>query len=327
MKKGVIRGYSWRIKRIILWILTILFILMIPAIVTMLFVFRHIKYLKVEDDLHPFQAVYSSDKVKIGSQIHSIDTEDGETLWCSEVPVLNPKCVIIYLGAMKEPSVTYFYGHAAMMKELDYASFLLEVRAHGESTGRKLGLGFTEVEDVRALVKYIKSQNQYKDLPIVVHGVSLGGTIAINCVAQIPEVDGCIAMSPFASPDDQLDLILKQHYIPEFLRAAQRPFTHQAFRWLYGKETADEVTPVQSIQKAGKKPILIISAQYDEEISIENTYILQKLSSNAEFWIRPTGDHYVIQGNDFLNVAKDKEYCNYIEGFIKKIITNTKEEK
>ena len=30
MKKGVIRGYSWRIKRIILWILTILFILMIP---------------------------------------------------------------------------------------------------------------------------------------------------------------------------------------------------------------------------------------------------------------------------------------------------------
>ena len=68
----------------------------------------------------------------------------------------------------------------------------------------------------------------------------------------------------------------------------------------------------------------MISALHDEEISIENTYILQKLSSNAEFWIRDSSDHYVIQRNDFINVAKDKEYCNYIEGFIKKIIQSTK---
>ncbi len=326
MKKGVITDYSWRKKRIILWILILLFILMIPTFLTMIYVYRHVKYLKVRDvDLHPLQAVYTAGDFKLTSIQHTIQTEDGESLWCSEVEATNPKCVVIYLAAMKEPSVTYFYGHAAVMKDLNYASFLLEVRAHGESSGRKLGLGYTEVEDVRALVKYIQGVEQYKGLPIVVHGVSLGGTIAINAVAEIPEVSGCIAMSPFASPDDQLDLILKEYHIPSFLRAAQRPFTHQSLRWIYGKEKADHLTPVESIQKAGKKPILVISALRDEEISIENTYILQKLSSNAEFWIRDSSDHYVIQGNDFMNVAKDKEYCNYIEGFIKKIIQSTKE--
>ena len=195
MKKGVITDYSWRKKRIILWILILLFILMIPTFLTMIYVYRHVKYLKVRDvDLHPLQAVYTSSDFKLTSIQHTIQTEDGESLWCSEVEATNPKCVVIYLAAMKEPSVTYFYGHAAVMKDLNYASFLLEVRAHGESSGRKLGLGYTEVEDVRALVKYIQGVEQYKGLPIVVHGVSLGGTIAINAVAEIPEVSGCIAM-------------------------------------------------------------------------------------------------------------------------------------
>ena len=216
MKKGVITDYSWRKKRIILGILIILFILMIPTFLTMIYVYRHVKYLKTRDvDLHPFQAVYTASDFKLTGIPHTITTEDGETLWCSEVEATNPKCVVIYLTAMKEPSVTYFYGHAAVMKDLNYASFLLEVRAHGESSGRKLGLGYTEVEDVRALVKYIQGVEQYKDLPIVVHGISLGGTIAINAASEIPEVSGCIAMSPFASPDDQLDLILnsKVHHI------------------------------------------------------------------------------------------------------------------
>ncbi|MBO4750653.1 MAG: alpha/beta hydrolase [Lachnospiraceae bacterium] len=320
MKKGVITDYGWRKRRIILWILIILFILMIPTFLTMFYVFRHIKYKGVEDENHPFQAVYKAEDFKLSATTRNIKTEDGEILWCSEVEAENPKCVIIYLSAMRQPSVTYFYGHAAWMKELGYASFLLEVRAHGESTGRKLGLGYLEVEDVRALVEYIKKVDKYKNLPIVVQGVSLGGSVAINCAAEIPEVSGYIAMSPFASVDDQLEQILKSYHIPAFLCAAQRPFTHQSLRWIYGKDKADNLTPVVSIQKASNKPILIISALRDEETSIENTYILQKVPNNAEFWVRDIPDHFVIRNNDFRGVAADKEYCNYIEGFIKKII-------
>lgn len=324
MKKGVITDYSWRKRRILLWILIVIFILMIPTFITMIYVFRHVKYMKVDDHLnYPFQNVYKASDFRLNEVVHTIKTSDGEHLWCSEIEVEDPQCVIIYLGAQKEPSVTYFYGHAAFMKEMNYASFLLEVRAHGESSGRKLGLGYTEVEDVRAVVEYVKSVDKYKDVPIVVQGVSLGGSIAINSVGSIPEVDGCIAMSPFASPDDQLDLLLKKWHIPGFLRAAQKPFTHQSFRWLYGKERADNMTPVVQIKNIGTKPVLVIAAHDDEEISVENSFILQKISESAEFWFRDSSDHYVIKDNDFRNVANDKEYCNYVEGFIKKIIKST----
>ena len=325
MKKGVITDYSWRKKRVIYLILIIIFILLLPTFITMIYVFRHVKYTGVDDHTYyPYQRIDKSSDYRLSSIEHEITTEDDETLWCSEVPVDEPKCVVIYLGAMKEPSVTYFYGHAAWMKKLGYASFLLEVRAHGESSGRKLGLGYTEVEDVRALVRYVKSVDKYKNLPIVLHGVSLGGSIAINATAQIPEVSGCIAMSPFASPDYQLDLILKKHSIPSFLRTALQPFTHQAFRWIYGKDVADNVTPLQQIRNVGTKPVLVIASAHDEEISAENSYALQKVAEKAEFWIRDSSDHYVIKNNDFKGVALDTEYCTYVEGFIFKIIQATK---
>lgn len=321
MKKGVITDYRNRKKRFVLWVLIILFILMIPTFLTMIYVFRHVKYMGVDDHVnYPLQNVYKAADFRLNGIDLEIETSDGEKLWCSQVDVPNPKCVIIYLGAMKEPSVTYFYPHAKMMADLGYASFLLEVRSHGESSGRKLGLGYTEVEDVRALVEFIQGMEKYKDLPIILHGVSLGGTIAINATAQIDEVDGCIAMSPFASPDEQLNLILKKWHIPGFLRAAQRPFTHQSLRWIFGQDLVDNMTPLNQINNTGKKPVLVISARDDEAISAENTYLLKEIAKNAEFWIRESSDHYVIKGNDLRQVESDVEYCNYLKAFIVKII-------
>ena len=324
MKKGVITDYSWRKKRIILYILIVLFVLSIPAWITMFYIFRHIKYMGVEDERYPYQDIYKADTFKISSIERTLTTSDGEKIWCAEVEADRPKGVIIYLSAMKEPSVTYFYGHAAMMKEKGYASFLLEVRAHGQSSGKKLGMGYLEVEDVRTMVEFIQSQEQYQKLPIILQGVSLGGSIAINATAQIPEVSGCIAMSPFASVDDQLDIILKKCHIPGFLRTAQRPFTHQALRLFYGKNNADNNTPMENIQHMNDKPVLVIATTGDESISVENAYRLQDVADNAEFWFRETSDHYVIADNNFKNVTQDKEYCNYIVGFINKIADTKK---
>ena len=321
MKKGVIMGHKRRVARVIIWIVIVIFILIIPSIITIFYVFRHVKYLGVDDHINrPLQNIYTADRFRITSVERTIETADGEKLWCAEVEEKVPKGVIIYLSAQKEPSVTYFYAHAAMMKEQGFASFLLEVRAHGKSTGKKLGLGMTEVEDVRALVNYIKSVDKYAEVPLILHGVSLGGTIAINATALIPEVDGCIAMSPFASPEFQLDMILQDIHFPKFVRSALKPFTHATLCMLYGKDKVNNYNPLVQINRAGSKPILVISALNDQEISVENTYALQEISDSAEFWIRDTYNHLVVTGNDLTNVKNDKEYCTFVEGFIRKIV-------
>ena len=134
-------------------------------------------------------------------------------------------------------------------------------------------------------------------------------------------------MSPFASPDDQWNFILKKHGIPGFLRKAQEPLTHQAFRLLYGKEVADNMVPKKTITQTGKKPVLVIAAKDDPAISVENTYLLQKTENNAEFWIRDSADHYIVQGNNLMNVVSDKEYCTYLEGFLNKIVMDSQKNK
>ena len=86
------------------------------------------------------------------------------------------------------------------------------------------------------------------------------------------------------------------------------------------------MTPVEQIKNVGSKPVLVIACQYDTEIPIENTYQLQEAGKDyAEFWVRESSDHFVIKGNDIRNVAQDKEYCAYIEGFIMKIIQSVQQ--
>jgi len=322
VKKGVIMGHKRRVARVIIWIAIVVFILIIPSFITMIYVFRHVKYLGVDDHVNrPLQNIYKAETFKIRSIEHTIKTSDGEVLWCAEVAEEEPKGVIIYLGAQKEPSVTYFYAHAAMMKEQGFASFLLDLRAHGKSTGKKLGLGMTEVEDVRALVNYIKSVEKYSKVPLIVQGVSLGGTVAINATALIPEIDGCIAMSPFASPEFQLDQILKANHCPGFVRSALKPFTHATFCLLYGKDKANNYNPLVQIQNVGDKPVLVMVAENDTVIPAENSYALNmEKASNAELWRRQTSDHLIVAGNDLTNVRNDKEYCTQLEGFIGKIV-------
>lgn len=318
--KPVKTDYRWRKRRILLWIAIILFILLIPSIVLSVYVFHHVDYLKVDVEKYPFQNVYEPKDFKLEAVKHTVRTEDGEELWCSEVTCDEPQGVIIYLSAMKEPSVTYFYGHAAWMQKKGFSSFLLEVRAHGKSTGHKLGLGYTEVEDVRALVQYIKGMDKYKNVPIIVQGVGMGGTIAINAAGEIPEVKACIAMSPMAAADTHVTLLMKKFYVPGFLRAVEKPILHQALRILYGKETADQINPEVQIQISETKPVLVIASLRDPSIPSENSRILQGLAPDAEFWFRDSEDHYVIQNNDFLHVESDQEYCSYISGFLFKAI-------
>lgn len=318
--KPVRTDYHWRKRRIILFLLTILLIFLIPAVILICSVFRHVSYMNVFNEAFPLQNIYKPKEFKLTDVEHVIHTEDGEDLWCSEIAADSPKAVIIYLSGLKEPSVTYFYGHAAWMKKQNIASFLLEVRAHGKSSGKKLGLGYTETEDVRALVKYIKGIDKYRNVPIIVQGVDLGGTIAVNAAGLIPEIDACIAMSPYAAMDTHIDILMKKYHIPGFLRAVEKPILHQALRILYGKDAADRINPEIQIQNAGDKPVLVISSLNDPTVPAGNTLALQSASSNAEIWIRNSADHYVILNDDFKNVEEDTEYCTYISGFLFKVI-------
>ena len=266
------------------------------------------------------QEIHTAEMYGLEEAVHTLETEDGEKLWCAEVFCKQPRGVILYLTGITKPSVTQFYGHSAWLKEHGFASFLLEVRAHGNSSGRQIGLGYTEVADAQSAVEYIKSQPEYEGVPLVIWGVSMGGVIALNSFGQMQEIDACIAMSPYASFETEIDLLMRQYWVPKPLRSIENRLLEWMLDDLYGSETVDTLSPDMQIQNIGDRPLFLVACTGDRTVPVENMYILREKAPEAEFWLRDSKDHFVVKENDFSAVRKDTEYCekmlNWLNGVV-----------
>ena len=89
-----------------------------------------------------------------------LTTADGLNVVAYEVAVEQPNAAVIFLSGIHNPSVTAFFGHARMLLDQGYASILLEMRAHGESEGEVIALGFEEYRDAQAVVDYSKGNGR-----------------------------------------------------------------------------------------------------------------------------------------------------------------------
>ncbi|ABX40462.1 hypothetical protein Cphy_0072 [Lachnoclostridium phytofermentans ISDg] len=268
---------------------------------------------------HPLQEVYKASDFLLEDKMLPIRTQDGFSLWASEIEVENPKAIVIYLTDLKQPSITYFYGHAKWMKDNGYASILLETRGHGESDGDVIGLGYTEVNDVKAVVEYIQKQECYRDVPIVLQGFSMGGAVAINAFGQIPEIDALIAMSAYTSTEDAMIDSMRDHGVPEFLCKIERPLIKFALSIVFGRDAVETLKPIEQIKNANDRPVFFISSKEDLKVSLENIRRFREVNPEAEYWVRDSAAHLDIDDNDFTNVEKDTEYCNRILDFLDKV--------
>ena len=268
---------------------------------------------------YPLQDIFQAPDFGLEDKMLPIRTKDGHSLWTSEIEVDNPKAVIIYLTDIRQPSITYFYDHARWMKEKGYASILLETRGHGESEGDVIGLGYTEVNDVKAVVEYIMKEERYQDVPIVLQGVSMGGAVAINAFGQIPEIDALIAMSAYTSIEDTMIDMMRKYGVPEFLCKIERPLIKFALSIVFGRDAVETLKPVEQIKNANGRPVLFISSKEDSKVLIQNIKRFQEAYPEAEYWVRDSSEHLILNDINFINVEEDTEYCNRILEFLEKV--------
>lgn len=244
-----------------------------------------------------------------------LTTDDGLEVVAYEVFVEQPQAIIIFLSGIHNPSVTAFFGHARMLHEHGYASILLEMRAHGESEGDTIALGYEEHLDVRAVVDHIKADARYQDVPIAVYGVSMGGSTAINATGLMPEIDGLISLSAYSSWDE---VFVDNMGIGEPLASVQRFFVRVYTTIRYGWDNR-HVTPRNQIQNLGDRPALLIHSRQDSQVPFANFERLVAVApGHVETWVREGDLHMIVEGEYFLEPEQDTEYGMRILGFLKK---------
>ena len=228
-----------------------------------------------------------------------------------------PKCAIICLTGMSNPSVSIYYGHSKMFFEKSYSSFLTEVRGHGGSDGDKICAGYQEWRDVEAVTDYIKSQPKYKDVPIVIMGTSMGGVVAINSIGLNNNIDALISISAYSSWEDIFCDNMASS-APSFLVSMERPFVNLVSMFKYGVNTW-RVRPKTLIKELNERPAFIMHTKDDSQVDYSNfERIINHAPKNVETYVREGDKHFF--ATDFANPQNDTLYCDRINGFINSIV-------
>ena len=313
MKKKRSIGKIATISLLSLSILFLIILSAIPPIIMKDMINGHVK----------FSRMYTAEEFGLTSEKVVLKTSDGLNIATYEVYTPTPKAVVIFISGIHNPSVTAFYGHSKMLKDNGYASILMEMRAHGESEGDVISLGYKEYIDTKAVVDYIISNPKYDNIPIVVFGVSMGGATAINSIGKIPEIDALISLSAFSSWEDVFCDNMINMGAPVFFAKMQKPFVKLYSIIKYGLDSND-VVPKKQIKKLEERPALIMHSKGDTQVPYPSfERILEVTPSHVEVWTRE-GDLHFIVGNseDFTSPEKDQEYKEKIIGFLNKHFTS-----
>lgn len=298
--------------------------LALPGAIVSRVVSGHVDYRGYATAYYPMQAVYTPGQFGLEAQEIRLETDDGYALWASEVAPETPRAVVIYLSGIRQPSVSYYYGHIQWLLGRGCAGLLLELRGHGQSDGQRVALGYEEVADVRAALAYVRSQRRYDGLPIILLGVSMGGAVAVNAFGQLPDIDALIAQSAYSSFEDVMADTACLYGLPEFLGNALKPWLRFGLRQHFGA-AVDTLTPQLQVQNIARRPALFIAAQGDTEVLPANTQrLLAAAPAHCQGWIRPSDDHFIVLGGDLANVQRDSEYCLRVGGFIDSVIAGAR---
>lgn len=260
-----------------------------------------------------FAHTYAPEDAGLSPEPVVLRTEDGLDLAAYMVHVPSPAALVVFASGTHGPSVTAFYGHAAMLAEAGYASLLVELRARGDSQGDRIGLAYGEVWDLQAAVHHLVADAAYAGVPIVVFGLSLGGAAAINAAGVTPAIAGVVSLSAFSSWSG---VFVDNMGLPEPLATLQRAFVEAYVGLVFGFGRR-ELTPDRQIERLGERPALLIHTRGDTQVPFASfERLVERAPSHVETWVREGDRHLVVAEGSFLRPWEDAEYAEVVLGFL-----------
>ena len=213
-----------------------------------------LSYVSVDHYLHPPRKIalgYTLAEKNIQYQTLDLITEDGIRLSAIYTVPKNGDVILLahgYGGNRPEWLV-------AMLTKAGYGVLAWDARAHGESDGEISTVGYYEVLDVKAALKYVSTQPGIEH--IGAWGGSMGGATMIRAVAQFPEIEALVVDSPYSSLDDEFNYLVPY------------PLAHPFVKFFAEMETGisiSDLRPVDEIAKISPRPVYIIQGTGDKVV-------------------------------------------------------------
>jgi fermentation-respiration switch protein FrsA (DUF1100 family) len=196
------------------------------------------------------------------------------------------KAIVICSGA--NGSLDADVHVAPWLHEAGFSVLLFNWRAHGQSEGEVVTLGFHERYDLIAAVQYAKLKGAER---VGVLGFSMGGTVALTTAAVYEDINAVVADSPFVYvlsaiagglierglPEGLSFLLARLFVITACLRTRLNLFDIDLARWIH---------------RVAPRPLLIIFGEQDVIASkSEVDMIFARARDPKEIWRVPEAAH------------------------------------
>ncbi|MQC16707.1 MAG: hypothetical protein DWG82_00565 [Chloroflexi bacterium] len=237
-------------------------------------------------------------------------TADRLTLrgWFMAAPAARATVILVHdAGATRADRERAFLRLHRDYIRLGFSVFAFDLRAHGESGGKRDTLGCSERLDVQASVAYVRRRTG--QTPILLHGFGYGAGLSIDAVARGVDVTGVIADSPFTT-------------MRSYLRSQHRGVPAPVFRlavWVANRLfrcDATALNPIQAVTRANA-PVLFIHSAVDDVISAAHTLNLSAASLDPRMRVWVVEDHV---GHGTAYVDLPESYLQHCLQFIDELV-------
>jgi pimeloyl-ACP methyl ester carboxylesterase len=217
----------------------------------------------------------------------SLQTEDGVQLQGWYRTPLNGElhsgaAIILLHGASGSRESVRSY--AEMLAGEGYGVLALDLRGHGESSGKTNRLGWQGTQDVGAAVEFLQGRPEVSAIGGL--GISMGGEALLGAADRYPQIRAIAADGATRRTTTEL-LALESE------RSLVRNFTARVFFAavrLFGGEPAPGPL-LDAMVASGDTQFLLIAAGNNEQETAFNRVFAQTLGSRASLWVAPNASH------------------------------------
>ena len=253
--------------------------------------------------IHPIKIITNLEPSDLGLKHEEIvfKSADGIKLSGWLIPNNKTKSAIIVMHGYPADKANLLPTAEFLAK--DFNVFLFDFRSFGKSEGKYTSVGYLEKNDLLGAINYLQKEKNITKIGL--YGFSLGGAVAL--MTNHENVKAIVTDSAYA----KLSHMVEQMYGIFFVLKYPLAYLTKLYGILFLKINIDNASPVDNIKNI-KVPILVIHAEKDSQIPVNEAYLLHNANPKSELWIAENADHGMTHS------INPKKYEEKVIGFFKR---------
>lgn len=197
--------------------------------------------------------------------------------------------VIVLPGMLQSRFTMTFWGIG--LAQRGYRVVLLDLRGHGDSSGRHLTYGIVESRDTIQVIEALDAKGLLAR-PVVALGASYGASTALMAAADSNHIDAVVAFAPFTDAPSSIDHLARTLF-PWLFWAISDETMADAIDGASARSGVD-LREARAIDVVGRitVPLLLVHGQEDGWVPPQNSFELYRAANgSASLMVVPEAGH------------------------------------